>query len=346
MGWFRNKKDDAEANSLEQAVHPDIVVRDEEYENGGAAMDYDGVPFNAGNEASDAVAPPSCFRRFSRELYPFQSWFYVQGDLFNGRTLDIPESFAPASCYAFFWKLLAASVAVLTLAWGFADSDAAFYMAYLTSWGVLFVSIYFCWSVLNTVLASRTPQPVHTVGWRIRFTWFFFELGAVSTAIATLLYWPLVYDPDTSEITFTSISSHGGLLLLILVDGLLVNRTPVRFQHWYGVLMVQSAYAIWTVIHAYATDIGNPDNSDNDPETNDDAIYQDVLEWNEDWKTALFWVCIILFVVSPVLFAILWVLANGCCGKDRRKYVDSVDERDERPTVNDVEEGSIFAKWR
>ena len=52
------------------------------------------------------------------------------------------------------------------------------------------------------------------------------------------------------------------------------------------------------------------------------------------------------FVGIPILFSILWVLANGCCGRDRRKYVDSVDERDVRPTVDDVEEGYIFAKWR
>jgi len=211
-------------------------------------------------------------------------------------------------------------------------------------WGVCFVNIYFYFSLLNTVLAARTPQPPHTVGWRIRFTWFFGALGTHFTFVATCLYWFLIWKPENG-VTFVRVSEHGGLLLLVLIDAMIVNRVPYRMQHYFGLLAVEVLYIIWTVIHGFATDIGNPNRSDNDPETNDDAIYANVLEWENDWQKALLYSCMTVFVLGPILYTIMWSLSNGVC-KDRRKYVDSVDERDHRPTVDDVEEGSVFAKWR
>lgn len=348
MGWFGNRKEktttkENNASSAAAQETSNIFVADSQ--DNAIIEDDDGVPFNAGNRASDATKNSNSFaQRVGQEIRPCQPWFRVDD---MGRTLDVPESFAPASCYAFLYKLLSASVALLTIAWCFNDSEASFYLAYFTSWGVVFVCIYFLFSVFNTILASRTPQPPETVGFRIRFTWFFFELATHTSLMATTFYWPLVFDPKTSELSFLTLSQHGGLLLLILIDGMLVNRIPMRLQHYYGILMVDVTYIAWTLIHSFVTDIGNPDKNDNDPTTNDDAIYSNVLEWNNDWKTSLFWACIVCFIFGPLAYLVLWCLSTGClCCKDRRKYVDSVDERDVRPTVDDVEEGSIFAKWR
>jgi hypothetical protein len=263
--------------------------------------------------------------------------------------MDVPESFAPASCKAFLWKVAAAALAISTLTYGFIDEDASFYMAYLTNWALAMSCCYFVMSILNTVLASRTPQPDHTVGWRIMLTWILFTIAAHTEVVVVILYWPLIYD-DTSDLDYVNIMSHGGVLLLVLIDGFFVNRIPMRWMHWYGmVLPFDALYIIWSVIHSY-TDIGNPDNQDNDPTTNDDAIYQDVLEWQDDWRKALFWSVMTMFVLGPAVFLFLWLVSFYgwplCCGKDKRKYIDSFrDETDDRPTVNDVEEGSIFAKW-
>lgn len=335
MGLFRGKQ--ASKKESAAAAAPDIVVNYSEEQD-------DGIPFNGGDESNGSNQQNGCCARFSSQLNPRQSWFHVTAEC-TGRTLDIPESFAPSSCYAFIWKLLVTATAVLTLGWGLNDSDSKpFYFAFLTSLGVCFVNIYFYFSLFNTILAARTPQPSQTVGMRIRFTWLFGALGTHLTFAAACLYWFIVWNPEDG-VSFTNISAHGGLLVLILVDAAVVNRIPYRMQHYVAVLVVEILYVIWTVIHSLATDIGNPNQSDNDPDTNDDAIYPDVLEWNNDWKKALIYSCATVFGLGPILYIIMWCLSNGVC-KDRRKYVDSVDERDQRPTVNDVEEGSVFAKWR
>ena len=364
MGLFGGKKSSSSAAD-QQDGNDDIVSLDDNALDqaasgaGGATVvvpiysrtyeeDDDGIQYSNSYNDDDAEEQKefSCFRRFKSEFNPCSPWFSVS-DKATGRTLDIPESFAPASCYAFVWKLACTAIAILTLAWQFVGDIAYFVLAYFTNWGVTFVCIYFILNTLNTVCASRTLQPTSknaSVGCRIRITWLMYAIGVHSTAGATFFYWVFLFDPSDPDWTFTNLSAHGGLLLLMIIDGMFVNRIPLRWQHWYVVLLINIAYVGWTLIHAFLLDVGNPYNEDNDPETNDDAIY-DVVVWKDDWKAALTYSCINCFVLSPLLYLVLWCLTNGVCW-DRRKLVESVDDQDQRPTVDDVQEGSVFAKWR
>ena len=363
MGLFGSKKnisaerDDQNGNSNDDIVSLDDNALDQAASGAGGATvvvpnysrtyeeDDDGVQYSTSyGDTSEEQKQFSCCQRFKSELNPCSPWFTVSDEAM-GRSLDVSESFAPASCYAFVWKLACTAIAILTLAWQFVDDYAYFVLAYFTNWGVTFVCIYFIFNVLNTVCASRTLQPTTnaSVGCRIRITWLMYAIGVHSTAGATLFYWVFLFDPSDPDWTFTNMSAHGGLLLLMVIDGMFVNRIPLRWQHWYAVLLVDIAYVGWTLIHAYL-DVGNPYLEDNDPATNDDAIY-DVVEWKDDFQSALIYSCINCFVLSPIIYILLWCLSNGVCW-DRRKFVDAVDLQDQRPTVDDVEEGSIFAKWR
>lgn len=330
MGCFGRKKADAAA----EESTPDFMVPDVD------------------NSSQQLIVPVTyknigCGKRLCSEINPCQSWFHVKDPL-NGRVLDIPESFAPASFRAFLWKLLYFGACVGTLVYGEIAATPYFYFAYLTHWGVLWCCLYAVTTVFNTIMASRTPQPAadQAVGVRIRLTWALFVLAAHTSAVATVLYWPLIFDPQTTHITYLTFGPHGVLLLLTLFDGFYINRIPLRWMFWFGLcLPFDVAFLAWTVIHDLLH-IGNPDDNDNNPTTNDDAIYPGVLQWSTEWKKSLTWSVIAMLVVGPVLFALLWSLSLGCFCKDTRKYVDSVDPTDERPTVDDVEEGSVFAKWK
>jgi len=128
---------------------------------------------------------------------------------------------------------------------------------------------------------------------------------------------------------------------VIAVDGMLVNRIPLRLQHWYALLVVDMAYMVWTVIHGLLTDVGNPNRKD------DDIIYG-VNNWKDYWKMSLFWACIVCFVVRPIMYVLLWWFGNnGLCCADRRKYINGLGRPSSvRPTIDNVEKGSIFAKWQ
>jgi hypothetical protein len=278
-------------------------------------------------------------KRFRAEVNPCQSWFHVQ-DPVNQRVLDVPASFAPASCKTFLWKVLYSGTCIGTMIWAMIASTPYFYFAYLTNWGVLWCTLYSAMSVLNSVMATHTPQPAEdkSVGLRIRLTWILFTLGSHGSAAATLLFWPLIYDPATTNVTYLTVAPHGVLLILTCFDGFYVNRIPLRWMHYCGIVLPMNiCYLLWSVIHD-RLDIGNPNNSDNDPTTNDDAIYPNVLEWNYDWQKALLWSVLSIVVVGPVIFSILWNISLGFCSKDTRKYVPTEQPKE------DVEEG-IFAMW-
>ena len=67
-------------------------------------------------------------------------------------------------------------------------------------------------------------------------------------------------------------------------------------------------YVIWTGIHS-AADIGKSRKSDNDPETDDDAIYSSV-NWNQR-PTSAFIICLtLLFVVNPLVILFTWYLST------------------------------------
>ena len=293
--------------------------------------------------------PMACYQRFLKELNPCQDWFNVQD--VNGRKIDIPECFAPATCRAFILKLCGTGLAVGIYIYAFIDSSAPeFLLAYLTYWALTFVCLYFCISLFNTIMSERTPQPPDRVGCRIRTTWVLFELAAHFELLVVLMYWSLIY--EGGEPGFLSIMVHGVICAVTWGNGLFVDHIPVRWMHWYGfILTFNILFIVWTLLQNYL-DVGNPDKSDNDPDTNDDLLY-DAIDWKDDTGTTIMWALIVVLVISPLVYTLLWVLSAYtlglcCCStNDRRRYIDSFkdDVNDNRPTVNDVEEGSIFARF-
>jgi hypothetical protein len=302
----------------------------------------------------------SCCGRFLAELNPCQPQFAVQ-DRATGRVFDIPESFSPPPGL---WTVLLFKVATTTLAlfvliYGWIDGPDMFYLAMASHWGVLFSSLYFLCSLLNTILESRTPQPAETAGWRIRAAWVLAEIASHSGGIIIANYCYMLYEQD-NKFAILNVATSGGLALLVWIDVLFVNRIPFRWVHWlYYVLPEESLWVIWSVLHALVFDLGNPysDGSSGDPDTNDDLLYE-FLDWEGDWERSAILSAIALFGLGPVIFLILWWISiyqfpclscfcsDGRRCNDKRKYLDSFkDHLDPRPTVNDVEEGSVFAKW-
>ena len=301
---------------------------------------------------NDGEPKPSCFRRFCSEMNPCQPWF-TTADTF-GRKVDIPESFSPASCYAFAWKLAATALTIATLAMTWIDTDnPEFYLAYLTYWGLLISALYLLCSTYNTVMASRTPQPPVAAGFIIRTTWVLATMATHTEACASILWWVLIYDAGVTEITFYNITPHLIIALVVWFDAFVVNRIPMRWMMWFGfILPLDISWIAWSVIQSYAG-IGNPDNADVQgavDDANDDAIYA-ALAWKDEWLKSLIISLIAVFGLGSVIFMLMWLcslyMIPCACYKDKRKYMDSYrDQEDPRPTVDDVEEGSIFARWR
>lgn len=349
------------AQKLEQVDDPEDassndMAGEDDNESGALGDDFPSTANNMPpepevvNNSSDVLLPKPdqkfyCFRRLCRELICCQPWFHATEPV-NQRAISVPESFAPNTWLAFLFKCMVAGIAGGTFAYRFfATDNPEFQMAYMTMWGVLCCVLYLMLSALNTVFSERTGQPQPSASIRIRTTWVLFELGVHLSVLASVGFFLFLFDDDIPSplayLTYFDLSTHVGIALVVLVDGLWINRIPFRFQHYFGIILpVEVLYVVWTYIHTLAK-VGNPDAD------GASSIYPNILEWTgEEWPKTLILAAIIVFGVGPLSFVVLWSISNGlfCC-RDIRRYEDDIDETDNRPTVHDVEEGSIFGRW-
>jgi len=167
--------------------------------------------------------------------------------------------------------------------------------------------------------------------------------------MAAFLWWLTVYDPVETQFKFYNVSAHGVVCFLALIDGLVLNRIPLRLFHWWGfILPVQILYLIWTIVH-WQLNIGNPNEQDEDPTTNDDAIYS-VLAWDGNaWVSATVVSILVVFAGGPLVYLYMWCLARfpyGCCTSGTRLYYLGADNRSaaakRRAAQHDIEDGSRY----
>lgn len=176
-----------------------------------------------------------------------------------------------------------------------------YWFAYLTHWGWVFTSLYFFSSIITTLVigSSSRQQRHHGAGFLPKYTWALFSLVLPMEILISLLFWTLEF-PDT--ITYVDCMVHGGGVALILFDGLVINRIPIRAKQIVFVESISVVYLIWSVIHAL-TGIGNPNRSDLDSETDDDAIYGSVA-WKQRSGKAILVVVLAILIANPLVFFI------------------------------------------
>ena len=129
--------------------------------------------------------------------------------------------------------------------------------------------------------------------------------------------------------------------MVALFDGFVVNRIPIRFHHWWrAVLPIDIAYPAWTIIHS-VLDVGNPNESDNDPTTNDDALYSAV-DWKDEAVQTGIFIAINILVIGPIIQLILFVLSlySPCCRVSRR-YLEGENDKESRGAIHDDEEFAV-----
>jgi hypothetical protein len=228
-----------------------------------------------------------------------------------------------------------------------------FFLAYLTNWNQVIAVVYFLFSIANTVLAAWTPQPPDKIPIcsRIRWTWIFYEIALHSEILVMILFWSLVYKPGSS-LSFQTVAPHCATAAAVWLDGTFVNRIPLRLMHWYGIILPWDCLMVlWLFIQQFSG-VGNPNDQDYDgiPATTDDTIYRSI-DWKDDALKSGILCLVVVLAIGPALWMFLWwisLYSIPClCRSDRRIYTDTVDEKDRvRPTVSDVEEGSLFATWK
>ena len=95
---------------------------------------------------------------------------------------------------------------------------------------------------------------------------------------------------------------HGAGILPLLLDGLVMNRVPLRMKQFIFFESFSFVYLVWNGVHALLG-IGNPGSNGGTDDTDDDAIYAS-LNWRNRTTYAVILSFAVLFVVNPVCFLV------------------------------------------
>lgn len=124
-------------------------------------------------------------------------------------------------------------------------------------------------------------------------------------------------------------------MVICLVEGLVVNRVPLHIKQLIFPFSVAVLYLIWTLIHAFLLNVGNP--SINNTDGDDDAIYKSI-SWKNRPLMALISSVLTLFFLVPILFMTTFLLSMK-----RRQYVQD-DASENNFTAGDVEDEEMHGE--
>lgn len=141
-----------------------------------------------------------------------------------------------------------------------------------------------------------------------RITWTLYALGLNMGLMVSMLYWVLEFDPSNGFPTYTQFMTHLGIFLLLLLDGMIINRNPIRIRQLFSFWLIALAFVIWSIIHGYSS-LGNPEKNSGDEGNDDDAIYG-VLNWKQRAGRAAILSVLVLFLAVPIIFHVLWAVSK------------------------------------
>jgi hypothetical protein len=240
------------------------------------------------------------------------------------RSLDIVKTFSPHPRVPYIgvkislaaWIVSAMPMSIISMTY------PSFWLAYVTHWGLIVATAYIILSALSAVyLAIRPPSNPDElkggVGLLIKSTWALFAIALPAEIVITILYWTLEFDADDG-VTYINLMVHGIVMVLIMIDGFVLSRIPLRMKQFILFESLTALYFLWTVIHAYSG-IGNPYADGDTPTQDDDAIFGS-LAWKNNTTASVILFLGVLFAVNPIIFmmcrALSRLLPRRLCEED------------------------------
>jgi len=199
--------------------------------------------------------------------------------------LDIEQTFAPTPklpnlvgrtfVTAWIVSLLAGSIMKTTY--------KNFWLAYLTHWAWLSAVAYalLSWTTMGFLYLKPLDDPKQLKGVSgvlVKTTWALFSLSLSIEVVVAVLYWVLEY--DGSGVKYNSFMIHGGGVILLLIDGLLISRIPLRMKQLVFGEIFSVLYMAWNAIFSFSG-LKNPYTQGPDSTQDDDAIYS-AMAWKKN----------------------------------------------------------------
>jgi hypothetical protein len=255
------------------------------------------------DEVSQEIRKPGLWNRFRNE---FSTSFFDLEDKEIGR-LDMNKNFnIGEKCFS--WVLLlkfilaAGSFALFVMGW-VDEGDPWYYPAYLTFWQVVYGTIYVVSSFFLTACGTRDNGDDDNISksYLFKFTWLMYAVASVYGLVVMLLFWAAVWDGNGIKF-IDDIWNHGGLFLVVILDGAIINRVPLRIKHTTVTFLLSVLYLIWSVLQNTVV-VVNPAYDEDD-----DALY-DIMKWREKTLSAVITSLVLLFVIVPLFTILFWCIS-------------------------------------
>jgi len=214
--------------------------------------------------------------------------------------IDVSRTFSPRPrCLSIAAKVFLTAWVIAIMALSIEQTQFEnFWLAYLTHWGWTVTVAYFLFSLGTACYLSKfaLANGVDRIcGVLVKITWGLFAIALPSEVIICLLFWFLEFD---GSVQYVSLMLHGIGILLIAIDGFLINRIPLRMKQFFLFEAFAAIYLIWNIVFSFSG-LGNPYRESGAQD--DDAIYSS-LRWKTNTASAVTTAVLVLVVANPILF--------------------------------------------
>ncbi|KAL7518710.1 hypothetical protein ACHAWX_003520 [Stephanocyclus meneghinianus] len=214
--------------------------------------------------------------------------------------IDVSKTFSPRPrCLSIAAKVFLTAWAIAIMALSIEQTQfESFWLAYLTHWGWTVTVAYFVFS-LCTAFYWRNCEPDDDAGGScgilVKITWSLFAIALPAEVVICLLFWVLEFD---GTVRYVSMMVHGVGIILIVIDGLIVNRIPLRMKQFFLFEGFSALYLLWSIAFSFSG-LGNPYKESGAQD--DDAIYSS-MRWKTDTASAVTVAALALLVANPIVF--------------------------------------------
>lgn len=197
----------------------------------------------------------------------------------------------------------------------FTDNDEYFYLAYLTNCTAVISLAYQMLAVIVSIFPGFVTQPQklkESPAGIIKAMWLLYSIAAPAETAITFLFWTFDYSlAEDGPVNYCMVFEHGILASLVLLDGNLIGRIPLRWVHCPCVMAYMATYFLWNIIFTRFF-------------VGDSPIY-DILDWKNNFIFSAFLVFLIIAIVTPISFMFCLLIS-----KIKRRYI-STDESEIQP---------------
>ena len=208
----------------------------------------------------------NCFgcKTLKHEIYE-SKWFSL--DQANGEYIDVEQSFSRRDygfiilflrLFFFSWSASAFTSHFIR----FPIENKFYFMSYFSHWSWFVALLYQMSVIIITVFRSfflKQPPEGDSPYIFIRITWFLYAVAAPSTMLLNILLYAPSLPMDVfhqSLSAYLNVVEHTMVFLMVLIDGAILARIPMKLKHFAFLFTFLFSYLIWTLVHDFAN-IGN-----------------------------------------------------------------------------------------